>query len=576
MAVTSAGAVMAWGDNAYSKLGLGSNHKELNVWVPQQCSDMYDLQDLVWVRVHYESVWVGHRHSAGINQKGQLFMWGDNSSGQLGLGHKQTCNIPTPTSLGNVKCVALGFKHSAAIDKTKKLHTWGDCGEGRLGHGQLYEEEKPGRDEKTRGQRKILECLMEPKVVEHLRARGVMSVACGDRFTSVVDTQGSLWSFGSGVYGQLGRGRAAASSDNPQLVEVPADAGPLKHVTTTAATMAFWGDAGKVMGCGRSLHGVMTDDDAPSFAPTQFGVPPGLVRDDLWPERQSRAATDEAAERNGYIRHLAMSDGHCCCVMQLPPVNAPDFEKFGIALDPLPNASTGGHVLLASHPRMNPLNNPMTHREGTKRARYGRMELSSNVVGRNEDGTVSLDMGGEAGVVRAPIEMIHQQRPTSLATIRAEAPVKKEPLVDEGDADLDGFDLVAVLETMHAGGYDLHPLLDDATPAECKSSWASYSRPPCKDDAAAQAAVTKRRASDFSKDEVVDFKMSMAVEKTQVYHEFHASIAEFQSARALYAHNRARHGEGGIHEASSLRMSYINGAHRPPSPPPAIKSGGIS
>jgi len=164
MAVTSGGSIMAWGDNSYSKLGLGSGNKEKNVWSPMQVSDVYDQHNLVWIRVHYTQAWVGHRHSAGVDKQGKLYVWGDNSSGQLGLGDRATRQIPNPSTLSGIKIVSLGSKHSAAIDERRVLFTWGDTGEGRLGHGQLFEEEKPGRDEKARGQRKPLDALLEPKV----------------------------------------------------------------------------------------------------------------------------------------------------------------------------------------------------------------------------------------------------------------------------------------------------------------------------------------------------------------------------------------------------------------------------
>jgi hypothetical protein len=124
---------------------------------------------------------------------------------------------------------------------------------------------------------------------------------------------------------------------------------------------------------------------------------------------------------------------------------------------------------------------------GTKRDRYGGRDLYGNVVGVDkENGLVILDMGG-GGRVKMKLSDIRKTLPTSLSTIRSEARLKKEQLTEEGDAKMEGFDLLEVLDEMHKGGFELHPLLQDATPAQCSSAWDVYNRPVAKDTGSAAA-----------------------------------------------------------------------------------------
>lgn len=53
----------------------------------------------------------------------------------------------------------------------------------------------------------------------------------------------------------------------------------------------------------------------------------------------------------------------------------------------------------------------------------------------------------------------------------------------------------------------------------------------------------------------------MAVEEANSYAQFHLALSEALNQRVLHAHNRAAHGSGASHNASSLRKAYINGNH---------------
>ncbi|XP_031286001.1 ultraviolet-B receptor UVR8-like isoform X2 [Pistacia vera] len=73
---------------------------------------------------------------------GELYIWGKNSNGQLGLGKKAAKVVPALTKIEClsgiciklVKLAALGSEHSVAVTDGEVL-SWGGGGSGRLGDG---------------------------------------------------------------------------------------------------------------------------------------------------------------------------------------------------------------------------------------------------------------------------------------------------------------------------------------------------------------------------------------------------------------------------------------------------------
>ena len=114
--------------------------------------------------------------------------------------------------------IAVGLQHSAAIDARRQLWTWGDCADGRLGHGPLFTEVRSVKGDIITRSRKRVDNLPEPKCVEFFRTKDVRLVACGDRFTIALDGRSIAWTWGSGIYGQLGTGSSKMSSELPARV----------------------------------------------------------------------------------------------------------------------------------------------------------------------------------------------------------------------------------------------------------------------------------------------------------------------------------------------------------------------
>jgi alpha-tubulin suppressor-like RCC1 family protein len=79
----------------------------------------------------------GHAHYA-LLISGELYAWGNNGSGQLGLGHYEETNIPTKVDLSDVIKVACGSIHTLALTKKRDVYAWGNNFQGQLGLGAEY------------------------------------------------------------------------------------------------------------------------------------------------------------------------------------------------------------------------------------------------------------------------------------------------------------------------------------------------------------------------------------------------------------------------------------------------------
>ena len=75
-----------------------------------------------------KEVCCGHGHSLAINQFGQMYSWGQNNCGQLGLGEQTPEIVRKPvlnTHIHNVVKLSAGHEHSLALTKTQELYSWG-------------------------------------------------------------------------------------------------------------------------------------------------------------------------------------------------------------------------------------------------------------------------------------------------------------------------------------------------------------------------------------------------------------------------------------------------------------------
>ena len=139
--VQNSGAYLfGWGLNERGRTGFGIGGASIQ-----------NTPRLVGPASNFASDWIqvsaGTSHSAAINSNGELFTWGDNRNGQLGLGHNTDVLVP-PTRVGNAtnwRQVIVGNRFTFAINSNGELWAWGVNTNGHLGFGDYDCRHAPAR-----------------------------------------------------------------------------------------------------------------------------------------------------------------------------------------------------------------------------------------------------------------------------------------------------------------------------------------------------------------------------------------------------------------------------------------------
>ncbi|KPP63905.1 RCC1 and BTB domain-containing protein 1-like [Scleropages formosus] len=126
---TQDGELYAWGHNGYSQLGNGTTN--------QGVSPILVSANLLNKKVM--DVACGSHHSMALTNEGEVFAWGYNNCGQVGSG--STANQPTPRKVSiclqnkAVVSIACGQTSSMAVADNGEVYGWGYNGNGQLGLG---------------------------------------------------------------------------------------------------------------------------------------------------------------------------------------------------------------------------------------------------------------------------------------------------------------------------------------------------------------------------------------------------------------------------------------------------------
>ncbi|XP_068113476.1 probable E3 ubiquitin-protein ligase HERC4 isoform X2 [Hyperolius riggenbachi] len=181
LALSKESEIFSWGENRYGQLGLSHDLKMEPTPRP--------LKSLSGIP--FRQISAGGAHSFALTLSGAVFGWGKNKFGQLGLNDETDRNAPCLLkSLRSQKIVYIscGEDHTAALTKEGGVFTFGAGGYGQLGHNSTNHE-------------------INPRKVFELMGSIVTQIACGRQHTlAFVPSSGRIYSFGLGGNGQLGTG----------------------------------------------------------------------------------------------------------------------------------------------------------------------------------------------------------------------------------------------------------------------------------------------------------------------------------------------------------------------------------
>ncbi|XP_072471278.1 X-linked retinitis pigmentosa GTPase regulator isoform X5 [Notamacropus eugenii] len=229
---TEEGNVYAAGGNSEGQLGLGDTEERTTFHLVSFFTSQYKIKQLS----------AGSNTSAALTEDGDLFMWGDNSEGQIGLADESNVCVPSQVIVGKpISWISCGYYHSAFVTTEGGLYTFGEPENGKLGLSpeQLKNHRIPQLVLGIPGKVKQVACggghtvalteeevytfglgqfgqlglgtfifeTSEPKIIKHLQNRKIHYIACGENHTALISDTGHMYTFGDGRHGKLGLGQ---------------------------------------------------------------------------------------------------------------------------------------------------------------------------------------------------------------------------------------------------------------------------------------------------------------------------------------------------------------------------------
>ena len=187
LAIGDDGQLYAWGNNFSGQLGVGDT---TNRFLPIGVR----LPDGVtrWVAVA-----AGYSHSVAIGDDGQLYAWGSNQTGELGngtsdpnspVGSTSPARVLLPAGVTRWLAVSAGYGHNLALGDDAKLYAWGSNRSGEIGDGTLMPRTSPVP-------------VVVPSGVANWAA-----FTCGNRHNLALDANCRLFAWGNNTEGGMGDG----------------------------------------------------------------------------------------------------------------------------------------------------------------------------------------------------------------------------------------------------------------------------------------------------------------------------------------------------------------------------------
>ncbi|MDG1147447.1 MAG: T9SS type A sorting domain-containing protein [Crocinitomicaceae bacterium] len=219
MAVDLTGTVYVWGNNTEGQLGTGNNA-------------VINFPFLNTNITNVDSIAGGKSHFVILRNDGTVFTVGNNDFGQLGQGNLTSSNTPLIISgMSNIVSIGAGEYHSFAINATGDFFVWGNNGSGQLGLDDLNNRLSP---------------TLSP-------LRNVINAQGGATHSAFILTNGKVYTTGSNTYGQLGTG-----TFSNELSPIEINIQGARSISTGQYTTLVQRNDNSVFGFGNNIEGQLS------------------------------------------------------------------------------------------------------------------------------------------------------------------------------------------------------------------------------------------------------------------------------------------------------------------------------
>ena len=183
--LTSNNKLYVSGNNQYGQLGLGDNEKRSTL--TEVSSDYYNNKTI-------KQIAAGVNHSLILTEDGEVYAFGRNDKGQLGLGDRNDRNVPTKLNSSNydnkkIIQVSIGAAHSLILTEDGKIYSFGDNSTGQLGLGNVLGKIVPTKIDSS-----------------HYGNKKIVQVIAGGAHSFILTEDGEVYAFGNNGFGRLGLG----------------------------------------------------------------------------------------------------------------------------------------------------------------------------------------------------------------------------------------------------------------------------------------------------------------------------------------------------------------------------------
>ncbi len=232
------GTILSWGNDFKGQLGDGGSNTNQSAPVP-----VTGAKNIV-------AIAASESNSLALKEDGTILAWGSDAFNQLGNGAvNETKSVPVPVlNAINIVAIAAGRRHALALQADGRLLSWGSDEDGQLGDGGTNSDKDA------------------PTFIPNVN--NIIAIAAGEDFSLALKADGTMLSWGSDEFGQLGDSAELSDKVAPVVVagvtNIIGIAAGLNYALALKAdgTLISWGsDEGGKLGNPNS------SDNQPTFVP---------------------------------------------------------------------------------------------------------------------------------------------------------------------------------------------------------------------------------------------------------------------------------------------------------------------